>query len=235
MASTKPKEDPVQQAVGSVEDALLLAGSIVAAASVALKPNTTLVIIGLLTAMIGKAVPSLSLSLYRNYLTVSSNLWPDWKKNVVLLIGDVLLLVFAFVGVVLAVYSYDPRYVFLAMAIGFGLKGAFAIAGMVVPQDQGVGTTSLKEDSYFLAFAAAAIPMLVFLPSLPTASALAIVAAAAGKTLIPQGPTPSSSNASKSSPSGTVMIDGTIKWGSPDKDGSVHVTGTVKMAGKDSS
>ena len=113
------------------------------------------------------------------------------------------------------------------VGLGFGLKGAFAISASLTHStsqaSHHVPPDSLKEDSYFLAFAA--IPIALFVPSLSTASALTLVAAAAGKTLIPQG---SGGGPSSSSPAGATF-NGTLQATGQIGDQAVKVTGTTQL------
>ena len=212
--------------VASVEDALLLAGSIVAGAAATLKPaSTSLVLFGLVAAMVGKAAPSLLLSAYWKYgAHTVSRLAVAGDACLVALAGTVGLL-FSSGAPISDLYSL--------VGLGFGLKGAFAIAATLTHPDQQtshhVPPDSLKEDSYFLAFAVAAIPIALFVPSVSAASALTLVAAAAGKTLIPQGSGGGSSGAAPPATafSGTLEATGSIGGQ------SVKVTGTVQLTQKE--
>ena len=88
MTSPTPRADPI---VASVEDAFLLAGSIVAGAAATLKPaSTSLVLFGLVAAMVGKAVPSLFLSAYWKYV-----MHPSHTVSRLAVAGDGCLLVLA--------------------------------------------------------------------------------------------------------------------------------------------
>ncbi len=222
MTSRTPRADPI---VASVEDAFLLAGSIVAGAAATLKPaSTSLVLFGLVAAMVGKATPSLLLSAYWKYgsQTVSR----------LAVAGDVCLVVLA--GVVSVLFSSGSPVadLYSLVGLGFGLKGAFAIAtSLTHPASQTshhVPPNSLKEDTYFLAFAVAAIPIALFVPSLSTASALTLVAAAAGKTLIPQG---SGGGPSGSAPSGATF-NGVLEATGSIGGQAVKITGTVQLTQK---
>ena len=190
--------------VASVEDAFLLAGSIVAGAAATLKPaSTSLVLFGLVAAMVGKAAPSLLLSAYWKYgaHTVSR----------VAVAGDASLVALA--GAVGLLFSSGAQIsdLYSLVGLGFGLKGAFAIAATLTHPDpqtsHHVPPDSLKEDSYFLAFAVAAIP---------------------DKTLIPQG---GSGSPSGSSPSGTTYSGELVATGSIG-DQSLKITGTVQLTQK---
>ena len=225
MTSPTPRADPV---VASVEDAFLLAGSIVAGAAATLKPaSTSLVLFGLVAAMVGKAAPSLLLSAYWKL-----GLKPPHTVSRLAVAGDASLVVLAaVVGALLSTGAPLPD-LFSFVGLGFGLKGAFAIvASLTHPPTQAshhVPPDSLKEDSYFLAFAVAAIPIALFVPSVSAASALTLVAAAAGKTLIPQGDGggPSGSSTSGATYRGELVATGSIG------DQSLKVTGTVHLTQK---
>ena len=216
MTSPTLRADPI---VASVEDAFLLAGSIVAGTAATLKPaSTSLVLFGLVAAMVGKAAPSLLLS-------------PNWKyrSNTAsqrAITGDAGLVVLAVVVSVLLFFGAPVTDLYSLVGLGFGWKGAFAIAASKASPD--VPPDSLKEDSYFLAFAVASIPIALFVPSLSTASALTLVAAAAGKTLIPQGSGGSSSGPATAGATLNGVLTATGSIG----EQPVKVTGTVQFIQK---
>ena len=225
MTSPTPQADPV---VASVEDAFLLAGSILAGAAATLKPaSTSLVLFGLVTAMVGKAAPSLLLSAYWKY-----GLHPSHRVSRLAVAGDGCLVVLAGVVSIMLSSGTPVTDLYSLVGLGFGLKGAFAIATSLTHSasrtSHHVPPDSLKEDSYFLAFAVAAIPIALFVPSLSTASALTLVAAAAGKTLIPQG----SGGGSSGSPPAGATFNGVIAVTGSIGEQQVNVKGTVHLTQK---
>jgi hypothetical protein len=186
-----------------------------------------LVLFGLVAAMLGKAVPSLLLSAY----------WkigmhrPDSVSRLSV-VGDGCLVVMAGVVSVLLSYGAPVTDLYSLVGLGFGLKGAFAIGVSLTHHpsqtNYDVPPDSLKEDSYFLAFAVAAIPIALFVPSVSAASALTLVAAAAGKTLIPQG----TGGSSSSTPLAGETFNGVIVANGSIGEQQVKVTGSIQLTHK---
>ncbi len=211
--------------VSSTEDAFLLAGSIITAGAVALKPSvTTVALMGLVISMFGKAVPSLALILYRAFHPPA-----NWKRNWIVAVGDTVMVLLALPALYFTLGGPQVFLALLCVGIGFGVKGASGLVGSVRPTGNAIGQKWLKEDSYFLAFSVAALVFLVVLPPAQApASMLSLVASAAGKTLIPSSPSGASS-APAPATSGSVPVHGTIKFGPTGDDGNVPVSGEVTL------